>query len=74
MIKSVRGKVKGTKAKIRLGASSGEWKAMVADEAARTTFAKNIKNVLEKNNLDGIDLDFDGRRMRKSMKTIVWLS
>ena len=36
-------KVKGTKAKIRLGASSGEWKAMVADETARTTFAKNIK-------------------------------
>ena len=59
LIKSVRGKVKGTKAKIRLGASSGEWKAMVADEAARTTFAKNIKNVLEKNNLDGIDLDFE---------------
>lgn len=59
LIKSVRGKVKGTKAKIRLGASSGEWKAMVADEVARTTFAKNIKNVLEKNNLDGIDLDFE---------------
>ena len=59
LIKSVRGKVKGTKAKIRLGASSGEWKAMVADEAARTTFAKNIKKVLEKNNLDGIDLDFE---------------
>ena len=43
LIKSVRAKVKGTKAKIRLGASSGEWKAMVADETARTTFAKNIK-------------------------------
>ena len=38
LIKSVRAKVKGTKVKIRLGASSGEWKAMVADEAARTTF------------------------------------
>ena len=58
LIKSVRGKVKGTKAKIRLGASSGEWKAMVADEAARTTFAKNIKKVLEKNNLDGIDFEW----------------
>ena len=59
LIKSVRAKVKGTKVKIRLGASSGEWKAMVADEAARTTFAKNIKTVLEKNKLDGIDLDFE---------------
>ena len=58
LIKSVRAKVKGTKTKIRLGASSGEWKAMVADEAARTAFAKNIKTVLEKNKLDGIDLDF----------------
>ena len=48
LIKSVRAKVKGTKVKIRLGASSGEWKAMVADEAARTTFAKNIKTVLDK--------------------------
>lgn len=55
LIKSVRAKVKGTKVKIRLGASSGEWKAMVADKAARTTFAKNIKTVLEKNKLDGID-------------------
>ena len=59
LIKSVRAKVKGTKVKIRLGASSGEWKAMVADKAARTTFAKNIKTVLEKNKLDGIDLDFE---------------
>ena len=59
LLKSVRAKVKGTKVKIRLGASSGEWKAMVADEAARTTFAKNIKTVLEKNKLDGIDLDFE---------------
>ena len=59
LIKSVRAKVKGTKAKIRLGASSGEWKAMVADETARTAFARNIKKVLEKNKLDGIDLDFE---------------
>ena len=68
LIKSVRAKVKGTKAKIRLGASSGEWKAMVADEAARTAFAKNIKTVLEKNKLDGIDLDFEWAENEKEYK------
>ena len=68
LIKSVRAKVKGTKVKIRLGASSGEWKAMVADEAARTTFAKNIKTVLEKNKLDGIDLDFEWAENEKEYK------
>jgi hypothetical protein len=59
LVKSVRTKVKGTNAKLRLGASSGEWKAMVADEAARTVFARNIKKVLQQNKLDGIDLDFE---------------
>lgn len=68
LIKSVRAKVKGTKVKIRLGASSGEWKAMVADEAARTKFAKNIKTVLEKNKLDGIDLDFEWAENEKEYK------
>ena len=68
LIKSVRAKVKGTKVKIRLGASSGEWKAMIADEAARTTFAKNIKTVLEKNKLDGIDLDFEWAENEKEYK------
>ena len=51
--------MKGTKAKVRIGASSGQWKAMVADETARTAFAKNIKKVLQQNKLDGIDLDFE---------------
>lgn len=59
LVKSVRTKVKGTNAKLRLGASSGEWKAMVADEAACTVFAKNIKKVLQQHKLDGIDLDFE---------------
>lgn len=59
LVKSVRTKVKGTNTKLRLGASSGEWKAMVADEAARTVFARNIKKVLQQNKLDGIDLDFE---------------
>lgn len=59
LIQSVRVKVKGTKAKLRLGASSGEWKAMVADETARTVFAENIKKVLQQHKLDGIDLDFE---------------
>lgn len=59
LIKSVRAKVKGTRTKLRLGVSSGEWKAMVADETARTIFAKNIKKVLQQNKLDGVDLDFE---------------
>ena len=59
LIKSIRAEVKGTKAKVRLGASGGQWKAMVADETARTAFAKNIKKVLRQNKLDGIDLDFE---------------
>jgi chitinase len=59
LIKSIRAEVKGTKAKVRIGASGGQWKAMVADETARTAFAKNIKKVLRQNKLDGIDLDFE---------------
>lgn len=65
LIKSVRADVKGTKAKLRLGAAGGEWKAMVADETARTTFARNIKKVLAKNKLDGIDLDFEWAETEK---------
>lgn len=65
LINSVRKEVKGTKARLRLGASSGEWKAMVADEAARTAFAKNIKKVLRQNKLDGIDLDFEWAQTEK---------
>lgn len=65
LIKSVRTKVKGTKVKIRLGASGGEWKAMVADEAARKAFAENIREVLRKNKLDGIDLDFEWAENKK---------
>ena len=65
LIKSVRADVKGTKTKLRLGAASGEWKAMVADEAARVAFAKNIKKILEKNKLDGIDLDFEWAETEK---------
>lgn len=59
LVDSVRLIVKGTGAKLRLGASGGEWKAMVADEHARTAFAENIKKVLQDNRLDGIDLDFE---------------
>lgn len=59
LIESIRVKVEGTNAKLRLGASGGEWKMMVANEKARTTFAQNIKKVLQQNNLDGIDLDFE---------------
>ena len=65
LIKSVRAKVKGTKVKIRLGASSGEWKAMVANEDARKAFAENIREVLRKNKLDGIDLDFEWAENKK---------
>lgn len=65
LIESVRDQVRGTKAKLRLGASSGEWKAMVADETARTAFAENIKKVLQQNKPDGIDLDFEWAETEK---------
>lgn len=65
LIKSVRKDVKGTKAKLRLGASSGEWKVMVADETARTAFAENIRKVLRQHKLDGIDLDFEWAETEK---------
>nr|WP_225739729.1 glycoside hydrolase family 18 protein [Bacteroides xylanisolvens] len=42
-------------------------KAMVAVWPARTTFAKNIKTVLEKNKLDGIDLDFEWAENEKEI-------
>ena len=44
LIKSVRAKVKGTKTKIRLGASSGEWKAMVAESV--NFDVKNMQSVI----------------------------
>ena len=65
LIKSVRVEVKGTGAKLRLGVASGEWKAMVADETARTIFAGNIKKLLLQNKLDGVDLDFEWAENKK---------
>ena len=32
---------------------------MVGNETARTNFANNVKNVLDKYNMDGVDLDFE---------------
>ena len=32
---------------------------MVSNETARTNFANNVKNVLDKYNMDGVDLDFE---------------
>lgn len=65
LIESIRAEVKGTQTKLRLGASGGEWKTMVADEVARTAFARNIKKVLQENKLDGIDLDFEWAESKK---------
>ena len=45
--------------KLRLGIAGGEWLKMVGNETARTNFANNVKNVLDKYNMDGVDLDFE---------------
>ena len=45
--------------KLRLGVAGGSWKEMVANEGARSTFAYNLKALLEKYKLDGADLDFE---------------
>ena len=45
--------------KLRLGIAGGEWLKMVSNETARTNFANNVKNVLDKYNMDGVDLDFE---------------
>lgn len=45
--------------KLRAGVAGGDWKAMVADAAARTKFANNIKKLINDYQLDGVDLDFE---------------
>lgn len=45
--------------KLRAGVAGGNWKAMVADAAARTKFANNIKKLISDYQLDGVDLDFE---------------
>ena len=74
LIKSVRADVKGTKTKLRLGAASGEWKAMVADEAARVAFCQKTKRRYWKriSSMASIWI-LNGRRLKKSMKITVWL-
>ena len=42
-----------------MGIAGGEWLKMVSNETARTNFANNVKNVLDKYNMDGVDLDFE---------------
>ena len=39
--------------------SGGDWAAMIGNANNRTSFAKNIKTVLDKYQLDGVDLDFE---------------
>lgn len=45
--------------KIRLGVHGGDWQKMIASQESRTQFANSLKEVLEKYNLDGADLDFE---------------
>lgn len=45
--------------KLRLGVAGGQWKTMVANESARTNFAAKTLEILQKYNLDGVDLDFE---------------
>lgn len=44
---------------VPFGVSSGDWAAMIGNASNRTSFAKNIKTVLDKYQLDGVDLDFE---------------
>lgn len=45
---------------IRLGISGGaNWKKMVSSETAINNFARNVNNIIETLDLDGVDLDFE---------------
>lgn len=59
IMEDVRSKLTGKDIKFRLGVSSGDWAAMIGNASNRTSFAKNIKTVLDKYQLDGVDLDFE---------------
>ena len=58
-MEDVRSKLTGKDIKFRLGVSGDDWAAMIGNASNRTSFAKNIKTVLDKYQLDGVDLDFE---------------
>ena len=63
VVKSVQAKLKNRKdINFRLGIASGEWLKMSVDPTARTTFAKNIKELVDRYKVDGVDIDFEGGR------------
>lgn len=59
IMEELRPKLAGKEIKFRLGVSGGDWAAMIGNAGSRTSFAKNIKAVLDKYHLDGVDLDFE---------------
>lgn len=59
IMEDIRGHLSGKDIKFRLGVSGGDWAAMIGKAENRTSFAKNIKAVLDKYQLDGVDLDFE---------------
>lgn len=60
VLEQFRKTINGNKAiKVRLGASSGEWKAMCANPAARQNFINGINEIIANNELDGVDYDFE---------------
>lgn len=59
IMENIRQKLVGKDIKFRLGVSGGDWAAMIGNANNRTSFAKNIKTVLDKYQLDGVDLDFE---------------
>lgn len=59
IMEDVRSKLTGKDIKFRLGVSGDDWAAMIGNASNRTSFAKNIKTVLDKYQLDGVDLDFE---------------
>ena len=61
VVKSVQEKLKNRKdIHFRLGVASGEWIKMSADPVSRSTFVKNIKELIDRYKVDGVDIDFEG--------------
>lgn len=66
VVKSVQAKLNNRRdIHFRLGVASGEWIPMSADSIARTTFVKNIKELIDRFGLDGVDIDFEGGTKQK---------
>lgn len=59
ILNQFRAQLNSPNIKVRLGLATGDWKGMCSKESSRITFAKNLKTILDKHQLDGADLDFE---------------